>query len=112
MAHVRKKVLCVCEGGSNRSVCATNLLKDGCAHGHDALAVGWRFNDSDTLAMLCMWAQIIIVMEPYMVEKIPPVFKGKIKVCDVGPDVYGHPKHPALINKVWNWMLAEGLVAQ
>jgi predicted protein tyrosine phosphatase len=110
MAHVRKKILCVCEGGSNRSVCVTNWLKNSLENGHDAIAAGWRFNDFDTLAMLCAWAQIIIVMEPYMVEKIPPVFKDKIKICDVGPDVYGNPKHPALINKVVPWLLKEGLM--
>jgi predicted protein tyrosine phosphatase len=104
------KILCVCEGGSNRSVGLTNLLKDNPVQNHDAVAVGWRFNDFDTLAMLCAWAQIIVVMEPYMVEKIPPACKDKIKVCDVGPDIYGHPKHPELIQKAVNWMRAEGFL--
>lgn len=108
--HVRKKVLCICEGGANRSVSLATILKHHLTHGHDALAAGWRYNDPGTLEMLCAWADLIVVMQPDMVLRISPAHRGKTKVCDVGPDNYGHPYHLDLVQKVVTWARAEGLI--
>ena len=108
MTHIRKKILCVCEGGFTRSVCLAMHLKHT-NRGHDALAASWRFNDPETLEILCAWAEMIVIMQPNMILKIPPVHRGKTKCCDVGPDNYGHSLVPELVKKVSDWSRAEGL---
>jgi hypothetical protein len=77
--------------------------------GHDALAAGWSGNSAKTLELLCWWADKIVVMEPYIVEKIPAHYKEKVLVCDVGMDFYGTPKHPDLVTLVKNWAARVGL---
>ena len=59
--------------------------------------------------MLCGWAEMIVVMEPYMVNHIPPEHRAKTKVCDVGPDRYGQPLHPDLVAQVRQWAKGQRL---
>lgn len=101
-------VLCVCAAGSVRSVCLAGKLK---ACGHDALAAGFKFNGHDTMRMLCGWADLVVVMQPAYAKELPPGFGHKVRVCDVGPDVYGKQPHtnPDLVRKVKEWISKEGL---
>jgi len=103
---ITQRILCVCEGGCHRSVAMAEWLKNA---GHDALSIGWRGNDPKTLDFLCWWAETIIVMEPYIAEKIPAHYRPKTLVCDVGKDFYGTPKHPELVVLVKNWAARVGL---
>ena len=106
----RLRILCVCEGGFTRSVClAGHLRNDGGRPVHDSIAASWRFNTPETITMLCAWAEFVVVMEPYMLEKIPQEYRSKSKVCDVGPDRYGQPLHPDLVVLVSDWCRKEGL---
>lgn len=104
------RILCVCEGGFTRSVCLAGHLRN--RNGtpcHDALAIAWRFNSPETLEMMSRWAEMIVVMEPYMVEKIPAAWREKVTICDVGPDRYGQSLHPELVQQIREWSRKEGL---
>lgn len=96
------KILTVCRAGLVRSVSLMDVLK---LHFEptDVLAAGIDFNSTGTLTDLFKWADKIIVMEDRYRLRIPEEYEQKILVCEVGPDTYGTPKHPTLIEKVWNW---------
>jgi len=81
------KVLCVCEGGNVRSRALAYMLHD--LYHHEAIPVGWRWSSAETLAMLCGWADLIVVMQPWMTGKIAADHAAKVRVVDVGPDTYG-----------------------
>jgi predicted protein tyrosine phosphatase len=91
---VRKRFLCVCEGGNVRSVGLAYVLKNG--YGQDAVACGWRFNSRETLTLLCEWADYVVVMEQKFASKIDARFQAKLRVVDVGPDRFGSPFAPEL----------------
>src|SRR3990170_4070705 len=92
------RFLCVCRAGSVRSVAMADALKG--AHGQDALAAGAKANGPETLAMLCAWADRIVVMQPHYAEALPPEQLHKARSVDVGPDVWGTPRHPDLVAAV------------
>jgi len=93
-----RKILCVCEVGSSRSVACAFVLR--AKYQADALACGWKFNSEDTLRMLCAWADGIIVMQQRMQQQIPDTFQEKVLVVDVGPDLWYNSLHPELLTKV------------
>lgn len=97
-----KKVLCVCSGGNSRSVGLAFLLKY--SYGHDALACGVEGNDSETVEMLCEWAEYIICMFPEAKKKINSKFHQKVAICDVGYDRYFNPS-PDLIEQCNNFVM-------
>ncbi len=76
---------------------------------HDAIAIGWAYNNVGTIAMLCEWADLIIVMTRDMVNRMPGPFHRKIKVCDVGDDRYHDPMHPDLQQQCRAFADQEGL---
>lgn len=88
------KYLCVCEGGNVRSVTLAYILKD--ERGLEALAMGWKPNSDETKQMLYEWADTIIVMQAAFEDKIPQEYRGKVIVCDVGPDRWGRSLDPGL----------------
>lgn len=83
---MKKKFLCVCQKGCNRSVFMVYRLK---RHGHSAIPIGWYTESAETLEMLCQWADRIVVMQAEFVERIPAAFRSKTVVVDVGPDRWG-----------------------
>ena len=105
------RILTICEGGTVRSVSLARILKDEEVDGrtHDAVAASWRWNTKETLWMLCIWADLIVVMEDYMREHVSDVFHNKLKVCDVGPDRYGNWFNSELMAQCTAWAKAEGL---
>jgi len=105
------KILTICQGGTVRSVCLARLLKDRDVKGrsNDALAASWQWNSPETLTMLGSWADRVIVMEPYMMDRIPPPIRHKAVVCDVGPDRFGHAQNPELMALCLKWMEENGL---
>lgn len=105
------KILTVCQGGVVRSVGLGRLLKDREVAGrnHDVIAASWQWNSQETLLMLGRWADMVIVMQPYMVGNLPEEIRPKTQICDVGLDTYGNPLSPDLIRKCLEWMKARGL---
>jgi predicted protein tyrosine phosphatase len=81
---MKKKFLCVCQGGSCRSVALAFLFKY--KYGQDSLACGWEGNTPETLNMLCEWADGIFILESHFKEKIDEKYHHKLSVYDVGPD--------------------------
>jgi hypothetical protein len=81
---MKRKALCICQGGNSRSVALAYLLKY--YYDVDALACSWEKNTSETIAMLCDWAETIFVMQPEFREFVPEQYRGKIQVVDVGED--------------------------
>lgn len=57
-------------------------------YGFDALAVGHEGNTPETLAHLCQWADMIIIVQAYMQELIPKRFHKKLSLYDIGPDIW------------------------
>lgn len=93
----KMKILCVCSAGINRSGGMAYILKK---NGQDALTVGADRNTPETINMLSQWADRIVVMEPKFKSYIPEPFRKKVRICDVGEDIYGSPTHHWLIKKV------------
>ena len=80
-----KKVLCVCEHGNSRSVALAYLLKRA---GHDALAMGVTTASPMTADLLANWADVVILTDSQLLPKLSPFVAGKLKIYDVGDDLY------------------------
>jgi hypothetical protein len=78
------KVLTVCQGGNSRSVCLAYILKRHKAH--DAIAMGLEAASPATQQMLYQWADRIALTDKRFAESIPPEFRHKLRIYDVGPD--------------------------
>jgi predicted protein tyrosine phosphatase len=89
------KVLAVCDQGNNRSVTVAAVLKY--RPGMDVLTAGLQTNSGPTLVMLCNWADIIITTAR---DQKVPCHQEKVRLCDIGPDVYPRPFNPQLLRKV------------
>jgi hypothetical protein len=92
------KFLTICEGGIVRSVAMASVLRWD--FGQDALPASGAKTPDDTLLMLADWADRIVVLEPRYVERIVKKHVSKIRVEDVGPDIWRNPFHPALVDKM------------
>ena len=89
-----KRFLCVCEGGNVRSATLAYVLHD--KHGQEAIPVGLRWASPATLETLCEWADYVMLLEGWMQERIPARWGAKIRVFDVGPDIWGLSLNPQL----------------
>jgi predicted protein tyrosine phosphatase len=105
------KILTICQGGAVRSVGLARVLRDHDIAGrtNDAIAASWRWNSPQTLEFLGQWADLVVVMEPYMTDQIPASIRSKTRVCDVGPDRYGNAQHPDLVRQCIEWAKHQGL---
>lgn len=99
---MKPKALAVCAYGIVRSGCMAWNLKLG--YDYDTITIGVGHTRPDTLEMLCDWADVIIVMQTEFARSIPPQHINKLKICDVGKDVWGDPKHPELGKLVTKWL--------
>lgn len=98
---MKKKVLAVCNGGNCRSPALAEVLKG--TFNCDAIAIGTYWAQPETMHMLCKWADIIAPVEPRD-AKLPdpdirywmasPIWQypEKIRVANIGPDIWGHSK--------------------
>lgn len=91
------KFLCVCEGGTVRSVSLAWVLKY--EFNQDAIAASWLKNSQETLDLLAQWADKIVVLQPKFSSKFGS-FKEKLLTVDVGPDIWMNPLHPKLMEIV------------
>lgn len=96
------RFLCVCEAGTVRSGAAAHALKY--YFGQEAIAASHSKLLDDTMEMLFEWADRIVLMQPHFVDRIPEVYRHKVKVCDVGKDVWMNPLAPLLLAKVLEFM--------
>ncbi len=96
-----KKVLCLCRGGNSRSVGLGCTLKY--VFGHDAVAAGFEGNSAETLEMLYNWADIIVAMREFFMEKVPEQYRDKLRFVEVNEDVYFHPD-PILYKMCHDWV--------
>jgi hypothetical protein len=90
------KILTVCDQGNNRSVQFAHLLK---YWNHDVLPIGLKTNSTQTIYMLCNWAEKIILTESLQIDEVPQEFRDKTVVFNVGPDNYPRPFNPELNRK-------------
>jgi hypothetical protein len=81
-----KRVLVICARGNSRSVALGWILKDHLRA--DALACGATAQSSETLTMLCAWADLIIIVDAKLVGGVPPEYLPKTRVWPVGEDRY------------------------
>lgn len=105
MEQPKQKILCVCQGGNSRSVHLAYVLKY--RYGVDALACGWEGNEPATVEMLCEWAERIIVVEEFMIEKIADKHQPKVRCFDVGPDRFFQPNIELL--QLFDGMIAKNI---
>jgi predicted protein tyrosine phosphatase len=96
------KILTCCSQGLCRSVGLADVLK---LHFEpvDVIPIGLDSNSQETIAMLCEWADVVVVMEEKYLKKLPEISTSKVLVCEVGRDSYGNSHNPQLIDKCWRW---------
>lgn len=99
-------ILVVCAGAVCRSVAMALVLKQD---GHDAIAISADWNYPDTFDMMSQWADRIVLMEPKFKGHIHSLYHDKIRVCDVGPDIWLNPLKDDLLQKCYNWVKDGGL---
>ena len=81
------KIVVMCKIGNSRSVALAYLLKK---MKHEAIAIGMHSTKRSTRKMLYDWADLIILVisEKKYKHWIPEEYHPKVKVWDVGPDIY------------------------
>lgn len=102
------RFLVVCDGGNVRSHALAYVLHD--QKGYEAIAVGRLRVTLQTLDMLCLWADRVVLMQPHMIESILSRHHSKVRVVDVGPDrwgIYIHPELLAIAQAGAEWLLSE-----
>ncbi|NIQ80614.1 MAG: hypothetical protein GTN93_21485 [Anaerolineae bacterium] len=104
------KIVCVCAGGNVRSVGTARILKYG--FNQNAVAVAIEKNMPQPFEMLADWADVITVAEGHMTSAIPEKYHPKLRVVEVGPDVYGDPTNPKLEQMILRGMSACGLTKE
>lgn len=92
------KFLCICEGGTVRSGALAWSLRYNFNQTR-VFQASWLKSPQEDLDMMGAWADYIIVLEARFADKFQK-FKWKIRVLDVGPDIWRDPLHPALQNIV------------
>lgn len=92
------KFLCVCEAGIVRSGALAYSLRYNFGQGQVFQASHSKTPQPD-LDMMAAWADYIVVMEPKFANKFER-FKEKVRILDVGPDIWMDPFHPELQSKV------------
>jgi hypothetical protein len=100
----RQKILALCQKGNSRSVALAFILKK---RGADALAAGLVTSSPETILMLCQWAELIIVTDSRLLPLLPSGQEDKLKIFDVGSDVYFKGFKSELLNKYEEYLINE-----
>lgn len=108
MSEKHNRVLVVCDEGNNRSVTLAHQLK---YRGYDVLTAGLKRNDGNTLEMLFIWADKIIVTAKDQLARIPDEFMDKVELWNIGPDNYPRPFNKHLLSIVRGLMEQKGIAA-
>lgn len=99
------KILCLCQKGNSRSAALTWYLRK--YMGHETLAAGMRTTSEETKKVLFNWAEMIILVVKEYKGEIPRKCWNKLKVWDVGRDIYFRGFDERLINKFKNYIKLE-----
>ena len=95
-----RKILCICQNGNCRSVATCYCLKK---RGYkNVIATGWNNTSSETLKMLCDWADKILVAKPSHGDMLPNGKEKIDQVFTIGDDKWLNPMNKELkeiINK-------------
>lgn len=102
------KVLTVCERGNSRSVALAFVLKDYTIGKPEAIACGIKSTSKETFAMLADWADTIVLVDKKFEQDIPKKYKVKLKICDVGPDIYFRGFETSLLLQYTDFLTKEG----
>jgi len=98
----KQRVLCLCVGGTCRSVTIATLLKY--QWDKDALAGSLEKNCPLTLKMLFDWANVIVVADEELLNAIPSMVHQSnplIMNFNLGKDQWGMSMHPDLVPRVY-----------
>ena len=93
------RYLCVCAGGVARSAALARVLNhtpDFAKFELEAIPVGHDIISDDTVDLLGIWADWIILLQPKFMGRFEK-FRKKVRVLDVGEDRWGYPSHPELL---------------
>lgn len=98
---MKKRILCVCNGGNCRSVALAEVLKG--TFGCEAVAIGTYWFSPSSQALLGEWADVIAFVEPRDAKLPEPdltkwkasvlwggAYNTKRTVLPIGPDIWGH----------------------
>lgn len=91
------KVLCICEHGNVRSVALAYLIKT--IYGHEAIAIGEKTINDDTLSILADWSDKIIKFTPGYGAIMGGNGK-KVTHLLIGDDIWFNPFHHNLQHKL------------
>jgi len=104
------KILCLCHRGNSRSVALAWILKDKMREmKHEVIATGVGVVSRKTRRMLYDWAELVILVDKRYKHWIQEKYWGKLKVWDVGRDVYFRGFDEKLIEKFEKYIKLEGL---
>jgi predicted protein tyrosine phosphatase len=92
------KILCCCSEGANRSVTLAHILRY--APDFETMTVGLKYNSDATVMMMFEWADKILLVERWMITLVPKRYEHKVKIVDIGPDIYPRPYNPELYAKI------------
>ena len=81
------KALCICQYGHSRSAALAQVFHH---LGHAAVAIGVG-TSGDAVFPLAEWADRIFVLQPAYANHVPSKFASKVRVFDVGPDIWSNP---------------------
>lgn len=84
------RVVCICRRGQVRSVALRNILIETFGF-CNVLSCGWENNSADTVAMLCEWADVILVIGSTSIWPHVPSsrFLHKSYHFNIGADIWG-----------------------
>lgn len=84
------KILTVCNKGNCRSVGTRYCLY---RRGYNnVIAIGCRVALPETLRMLCNWADMILLAEPWYIDSLPKgIYKKINKKFTIGEDIWSNP---------------------
>lgn len=81
------KILSCCSWGCNRSVHLKYALN---LRGYNrVVSLGLDYTDTETVSMLCAWADVIVVPESHLTERVPEMYRYKVQVLPIGEDRWG-----------------------
>lgn len=96
------RYLCVCAGGVARSASLARVLNHSPAFEQfdlEAVPVSYDCLSDESLDLFGIWADWIILLQPKFMDKFEK-YRKKVRVFDVGEDVWGEPGHPLLLRRM------------
>lgn len=97
------KILTICQRGNSRSVALSYLFKE--RWGHHSIAIGAEVTDPQTMTMLLTWCDRVIITDKRLLNEalFPEEHRHKLRVWDVGPDIYFRGYDDGLLEKYQNY---------